>query len=247
MKLIDANCMIGRRNSCREGSPVTMEDYIEIMDRCGIEKAVAFHSAALEYDPKTGNEKMKSEPFPERFMPQWVVIPNVFDRFYPANEMISEMKENGVTSVRLMPGVYRHSLRRYAIGDMMDAFAECKVPVFIDKPQLEWAQVYDFCKEYPNVNLVLCSCHYALTTMELWPIMKECPNLYVETSTFVMHNGIAKFSREFGAERFLFGSGMPTVSATASASMIFYASVSQEEKELIGHGNITRLLGEVSL
>ena len=49
MRFIDANCMVGRRNVCREGAPASVADYIEIMDRCGIEKAVAFHAKAKEY------------------------------------------------------------------------------------------------------------------------------------------------------------------------------------------------------
>ena len=246
MKFIDANCMIGKRNVCREGSPAAMEDYIEIMDRCGIEKAVAFHAAAKESDALTGNALLEKELFADRFISQWIVIPSIYNRFLSPAKLISAMKEKGVTSVRLYPGVYDHSLKRYVSGEMIDALAECNVPVFIDKSQLSWDELYDLCKDYPKAKFIICNTGYRCI-MRLWPILRECPNLYVETSTFLMHNMVAGFCRDFGAERLIFGTGLPNSSATAAVSMILYASVSEEEKDLIGYGNISKLLGEVAL
>jgi len=238
--------MVGRRNICREGSPATVSDLLEIMDRCGIEKAVAFHAFAKECDAVEGNMMLDKENESGRFIPQWVVLPDICDRFYEPSELISKMKENSVTSVRFFQGLYDHSLKRYVSGELIDALTDCKIPIFLDKSQLTWDELYELLKEYPDTRFVLCNTSYRCV-VRLWPILMECPNLYVETSTLLMHNGIPAFCRDFGAERLLFGTGMPNVSATASASLIIYANISDEEKELVAHGNILRLLEEVSL
>ena len=61
LRFLDAKCMIGRRNAPREGSPVTREDFLEIMDRCRIEKAIAYHAMAAEYDMMEGNHALVEE------------------------------------------------------------------------------------------------------------------------------------------------------------------------------------------
>ena len=77
INFIDSNCMVGRRMFCREGSPKTTEDIINIMDRAGIDKSVAFHSVAKENDPKTGNDFLEDEiGGNDRFIRQWIVMPD---------------------------------------------------------------------------------------------------------------------------------------------------------------------------
>lgn len=246
LKFIDSNCMIGRRNVCREGSPETASDFLEVMDRCGIEKAVAFHASAKESDAVIGNLLIEEENASGRLIPQWVVMPNICNRFYAPAELIYKMKENSVTSVRFFQGIYGHSLKRYVSGELIDALTECRVPIFLDKSQISWDELYELLNEYPDTKFVICNTSYGCV-MSLWPILGACPNLYVETSTFLMHNGISVFCHDFGAQRLLFGTGMPNVSATASASLIIYSDISDEEKQLVARGNILRLLEEVSL
>ena len=79
------------------------------------------------------------------------------------------------------------------------------------------------------------------------PIFENCDNLYTECSNFVINNAVEHFCKYHGAEKMLFGSGIPNASAAASVSLIRYANISEEEKQLIACGNITRLLEEGSL
>ena len=61
MKFFDANCMIGMRGVVKEGEPTTHEEILELMERCGIEKAIAYHAMAKEADLPTGNMKLLEE------------------------------------------------------------------------------------------------------------------------------------------------------------------------------------------
>ena len=248
LKFIDANCMIGRRNMCREGAPVSLSDYTEAMDRCGIEKAIVYHSVARENSALTGNRCLEQElPQDGRFLKQWAVLPNVCGEFSPEDQLLAELGRNQVRTVRIFPGAYDYSLKPYVSGRLMDVLAEARVPVFVDKSRkFDWEDLHELCMTYPKARIVLCDPGYRCLR-PLVPILERCENLYVETSTYLIHNGIRDFCRRFGAERMIFGSGMPEIAATASTSLIRYADISAEEKQKIASGNIMRLLEEVTL
>ena len=77
--------------------------------------------------------------------------------------------------------------------------------------------------------------------------MNTCGNLYLETGTFLMHNGFRHFCDNMGADKLLFGSGVPDGSIAASVSQLLLSDISEEEKEKIASGNLKRLLAEVKL
>ena len=244
---IDANCMVGQRNVCREGSPVGISDYTEIMSRCGIEKALVYHCIAKENDILTGNNSLdKDFSEHELFIKQWGVIPNCTGEFIPEDIILSEMKKHNVRTVRMFPAIQDYSLKPYASGKLIHTLAEANVPIFIEKSQLSWEDVYVLCTTYPEAKFVLCDTGYRCLR-HIMPIMDACDNLFIETSTFLMHNGIREICKNFGAERLIFGSGLPEHSATAATSLIRYADISDEEKRKIASENILKLLSEVHL
>ena len=248
MKFFDARCMIGMRGIVKEGEPTTREEILELMDRCHIEKAIACHAMAKEADLPTGNMKLVEETQgDDRFVRQWCVLPHTFGEFMAADELFAKMKENDVTSLRLLPKTCGYSLKPRSIGKLMDAAADCKVPVFLNLfEEIETAEVYDLCQDFPHVKFVVSNISYRENRW-LGPILDTCANLYLGVGNYLVHNGIASLCRHYGAERLLFDTGLPTGSATAAVSLVHYAEISQEEKELIAHGNVERLLSEVKL
>ena len=81
----------------------------------------------------------------------------------------------------------------------------------------------------------------------LVPVMNARENLYLETGTFLMHNGFRHFCEHMGADRLLYGSGAPDGSVAATVSQLLLSEIPDEEKERIASGNLTRLLSEVKL
>ena len=241
LKFIDARCQLGRRGIVQEGEPVTHEDILELMERCHIEKAVAYHAYAKEAEMDTGNmELVKLTEGDDRFIRQWCAMPSAFGEFMSVEELFAGMKEHNVTSLRLLPKTFGYSLRPYALGKLMAAAAECHVPVFLNLEEVDIDGLYALCKDYPEVNFVLGNTAYR-QNRNFGPILEVCPNLYIATGNYVTHNGIKTFCQTFGAERLVFDTGLPTGSATAAVSLISFAEISGEEKELIAHGNVERL------
>ncbi|MBE7035683.1 MAG: hypothetical protein E7403_00110 [Ruminococcaceae bacterium] len=249
IKFIDANCMIGNRMAPREGSPVTTGDFLEIMDRVGIEQAICYHSVGVENSCLLGIPELEKTVtgYEDRLMKQWVVQPNIWDEFMTPQMLLAEMKKHSVKTVRFFPFSKQYSMAPYSAGSMIDALSECNVPIFVNYAEMQGAaNIYDLCKNYPKAKFVICDPGYR-TVRFLAPIFESCDNIYLDSSNFIIHNAVARFCQYVGAERMLFGSGMPNASAAAATSLIRYADISDEEKQLIASGNILRLLEEVAL
>lgn len=248
MKFLDARIQLGPRCMPREGAPSTTEEILEVMERCDIEKAIAFHAIAKEANMQAGNEellKITGDNTP--FLRQWCAMPSSFGEFLEPEELFRQMKQHNVTSLRLMPKKCNYPMKPYVLGKLMAAAADCHVPVFLTLHEdITPYEIYDLCKDYPDVNFIICRVDYSQNRV-IGPIMEQCPNFYLGTSIYVVHNGLKLISDYYGVDRLIFESGLPTGSATAAVSLIHYAEISNEEKELIAHGNMERLLSEVRL
>ena len=246
--LLDVNCRIGKGPADREGAPRGMAGLTALMDDFHVKKALVHHSVSVFSDPMAGNAVLSAETAGNgRFLRQWAVLPRLWQITPSPEALIAEMRENGVSAVRLFPAQYGHSLKRYAAGALLDALAAHRVPVFIGLEQLAgWDALYELCREYPDNRFVLCSPGYRCLRW-LVPIMDACGNLWMETSNFVTHNGLREFCRYMGADRLLFGSGYPEQSVAAAASQLLLSDLNDAEKQKIGAGNAEALLGEVRL
>ena len=213
-----------------------------------MEKAVVYHTVSQYSDSMLGNGLLAKETEGDaRFLPQWAVQPALWELYPAPADLLRQMKENGAASVRLFPKQYGHSLKRYSCGELLDALAECRVPAFIALDQLSsWDALYDLCAEYPDNRFVLCGPGYRCLRY-LAPILESRPNLWVETSNLLMHDGLTDLCAHGLGGRLLFGSGVPEASLAAAASQLLLSDLSDEEKQMIAAGNAERLLSEVAL
>jgi predicted TIM-barrel fold metal-dependent hydrolase len=76
----------------------------------------------------------------------------------------------------------------------------------------------------------------------LYPLLERHSNLYLETSTYMVHRGIEEFVRLFGAERLLFGSRYAAYAPGAAVAGLMYAEISDRNRRLIAGDNARRLL-----
>lgn len=248
ISFMDANCMIGNRVQIRENSPRTKEDLQELHETCGITQALAYHSTALQTNMMEGNlqlvEEIANDP---HWLPQWIVMPGVWDDFWSAEDLFTRMKNADVRSVRMVPKTQNYSLRPFSVGELMNGLMERQIPIFIDRKEFDSTDnVYDFCQAFPQAKLIVTATSYG--ELRRWiPILEHCPNLRLETSSLIVHNGIREICRHLGAQRLIFGSGAPENSITAAFSLIRYADISEEEMQLIASGNLKKLLEEVTL
>jgi predicted TIM-barrel fold metal-dependent hydrolase len=80
-----------------------------------------------------------------------------------------------------------------------------------------------------------------------YPLVRKCPNTFIEISNYLTNNGIEKLRSYAGAEKLIFGTGMPVYNPVPAITLLKLAEISAEDKLLIGSGNMERLLSEVEL
>lgn len=246
LKFIDAGCKLGMP-AIPGDKPWQTEKILELMDRCRIEKAIACHEVALQGEIMPGNLLMAEECVKnDRFLPQWCIMPNAFGEFMEPEELNSAMKKHGVTTLRIAPKTFKHTMQPQSMGKFMDMAADCRIPVFFSYDQAIGDELYDLCSAYPGVRFVVTETAYTLNRW-LGPVMDCCDNLYVGTGNYVVHRGLKAFCDCYGAKKLIFNTGVPTGSATAAVSLIALSELSAEQKEQIAYGNIQNLLTQVQL
>lgn len=248
LNFYDCNCSIGMRGILNPGSFYKVEELERKMKHYGIGKALVYHSMAKEYSPSVGNrlllEEIKNHP---ALSPVWVVMHHHTQEFLKPDELIRAMTEYGIKAVRMFPGQYEQnfSIAKWNCDELFTILQEYHIPVMIGLDSIEWNDLYNLLSNYPKLNLIIIEADYRIDR-NLYSMLKKFDNLHIEIMGYKVHSGIEEICKNFGANRLIFGSGMPVFSGSA-VCMVNYARISEEEKRLISSGNLEKLLGGVRL
>ena len=75
-------------------------------------------------------------------------------------------------------------------------------------------------------------------------VAKAFPNVYLDTASSRLYPGVIKMMvEELGAEKVLYGSDVPFLSAVTQLGKIIYADIAESDKEMVLGGNAARLFG----
>ncbi len=237
--VFDACIALGRRHD-RLVREDTVEGTIAVMDKCGVDKALAYSPHAIAFDSYDGNqyliEMIQGEP---RLVPQFCVNPTVDD----LDASAAEMHEFGVRSIRMAPLDHRTPFTNWTAGHWLDWTAAENIPVWIAAEQIEAVEFHDTVAAHPDAPMVLSEVHYMHIPWVL-PLMKALPNVSIEISRLVTPNGITQFVDAIGSERLLFGSRFPDSPMAPQLYNLHRSGVSDDVLRAICAGNLERLLGE---
>ena len=107
-----------------------------------------------------------------------------------------------------------------------------------------FAGLYAVLKDHPKLRLIVTAVSYTCLR-DLYPLLQMFPELRVCTSTLRTQMGIEEVADKFGAERLIFGTGMPGISGASSVALITYCKLDETRKQMIAAGNLEKLLQEV--
>lgn len=249
LKFFDCNCCIGMRGVLYPDSFYKMEDLKKRLSNYGIQKVLVYHSMAREYNPVVGNEMITEELANHPYAcPVWVVMHHNTGEFPEPYELMTQMKSLKIKVVRMFPSAadQNFSIAGWNCGKLFKALEEFRIPVMLGLDQLSWNELYEICSVHPELRLILTDVTYRIDR-NLYSLLKEFKNLHIETSGYKVYNGIEEICSRFGAERLIFGSGMPVFSGAAAVSMINYARIGEKEKAMIASENMEKMIGGVRL
>jgi predicted TIM-barrel fold metal-dependent hydrolase len=236
--LFNVNGSFGCGNSSKPDYYNAVE-LIEHMDRLGVDRSLVWRI------PVGSNEALLDDI---------VATPGASDRLIPAytttilsgfnskdNSKIKEAVSSGrVKALRVKLADWHYSLS--VLEDMLREIEEYKpVLLFNCREYLDTRGLLDFAGKFPGVPMVYMEAWHPFYT-SLLELMSKRDNIYADISWLHMHNAIEDLTKRFGAERLLFGMGPKSHNGT-SIGALMHADISEDDMELIAHGNLERLLG----
>ncbi len=246
IQFFDCEATFGMPGFKRENAPITKEAMLSRFERYGIDKAVIRFEYSMSGIAKTGNaeiiEEIKDD---DNLFPMWAAIPHHTGEFPSPEELVALMKGNDVRLITLPEGDWM--VGEWTCGELFSTLEKYKIPLFIPISRFvnTYNGLYETLKAHKNLRIILTGIGYN-ALRNLYPLMKQFENLYLCTSTLKTQLGIEDICKNFGAERLVFGSGMPVLSGAASVALITYAQISDVEKQKIASGNLERLMSEVA-
>lgn len=244
-ELFDCEASFGIGGYKRETTPVTKEEMLSKFDRYGIDSALMRYEYASTGNARMGNlelcEVIKNDA---RLFPVWYAIPHHTGEFPAPAELARLMTENGVKMISLPAGNW--TVAEWSCGELFNMLSEHKIPLLLPLSRVgDFNAVHNILKAHKELRVILTGVGYTVMR-DVYPLLSMFPNLYISTSLYRGFEGIEDTVERFGATRLVFGSGMPNVSGASSVALLTYARISDEDKALIGSGNIKRMLSEVT-
>lgn len=243
IEFFDFNVILGRPNIPRyrfSDDPAAINEELAAL---GITGALVRHTFGEESHPVIGNARLMEAIAPfDNMRPAWAVLPHWTGEFPHPRELTADMKSSGVTAAVMYPLTHGVTMRPSVVGPLLEALEEAKIVLAVPQLQIPFPVVEQIAQAHPSLAIVLLEVAYS-STRELYPLLEHCPNVRIEISTYMVHQGIEEICRLFGAGRLLFGSRYPFYNPGAAVAGIAYAKVSDDEKRLISAGNAVALLG----
>lgn len=147
----------------------------------------------------------------------------------------------------MYPIDHSYLLDDWNVQELFELTSEQSIPVLLDMRQnsgdlsSQYDKIYSIALRYPRTPLILLTVGYRHLRITL-KLMEKCPNIFLDTSTFITFRGIEEVVRLFGSERIVFGSWMPFIEGGISIGRIIYADISEADKENIAYKNTMNLL-----
>jgi len=250
-EFIDCNCMLGQWKKNVESCFYTADDLISFINKASISKCLVFGSLAKYSEIQTGNNILiNAIKDNERLIPCAIAMPHHSGEFPHPKEFYRYLANNNIRAVRIFPTFHGVSLYTWLWNDLFTILESAKIPLFIDfslkhwSEEINWEQIKNICENFPLLPIILIRMSLKADRY-IYYLMQNMKNLYIETSYYLVNNGIEKLVKSFGAEKLIFGTGIPVYNPNPSITMLNFSDINENERQMIAGGNLMKLLEEV--
>ena len=181
----------------------------------------------------------------ESLMPCPTLLPTGHGDVPPEDEQIDELIRKGGCAAALRPDQDGWSVAEWCSGKLLGLLAERRVPVLCRLASFEFEGIAELAGRYPDLPVVVFQLGYRFQRM-LVALLRAFGNVYLGVgSPYSVHLGLESMTGHVGAERLLFGTGFPYADMMPTITMLTYAELSDSDKQLVGSGNLDRLIGGI--
>jgi predicted TIM-barrel fold metal-dependent hydrolase len=256
--IIDTNAYLGHF-AFRQLRNNTAASLLKLMDDKGIDKAVVSSASAITYrNTQPANEALAAEvqPHRDRLIPFGVVNP-----FYAGwrDDLKACHETLGMKGLRLYPGWHNYKLADPGCHDLVNAATErglvLSIPLrvedardrswLVDVPDLPPADITALIKAFPKARFMLLNGLQFVST-PLGRRGTDLPaNYLIEISRIdsVLANEMGQLIANLGADRVVFGSGMPFNYPDPALLKLEVLNAGKDVKDKVAWKNAAQWLG----
>jgi len=249
MKLIDITAYFGKWPHWPI-SVTTSKALIELMDKWKIDQAVVASLRSVFLNCADGHQELCDlvKEYPKRIIGFAMVSPKDEKS---ALAQVEQTYKDGCKGLRLFPQHHQYRLDDDpTLEAILNLAQDYNLPVHIPSrimlhwglPQLDVREVEGVAARFPKVNFIVGGLNYS-EVRDTLGVMRRRSNVFFETSCLQMVRGIETFVEKAGADRVLFGTGLPLQYPSPGIAKIAHAEVSDGDKEKIFGLNAQNLLG----
>lgn len=196
-----------------------------------LDKAADANAVTLKYAAQSGGKEY----------PVIRLMPPVYpEETYTKDEMI-KLIDNDKALFRIHPSNYAAPLHTWVYDWMLDVLTESKTPLLVSLQELNLNDAAAVKEKYPDLRMIITNTDQWLNRQYVG-FCQHFPDVYFDTCNTIEYYGIENMVELIGADKFLFGTYMPEKEPYDKTFQILFCELSQEEKEMIAHGNFERLV-----
>lgn len=226
------------------------EDVLRLMDRFAIDRAAITSLRGLHGDWREANEETLAlaQSHGDRLVPIACLSPMKGG----GGPVLHEFVAAGFGGIRLYPGMAQgYHLGSSFADEVVAAAGELGVPAIVPTrpmmhfrfPPLSIEQVAALAARHPGARIVLSGPNYLGEFSSAVEALQRCPNMTIEISCMQGFRGTALMVEAVGAERVLFGTGLPLHYPACGIAKLEHSELTDDQLEAVASRNALRLLG----
>ena len=228
------------------------DDVLRLMDRFGIDGAAITSLRGLHGDWQEANAETLAlaKSHADRLTPIACISPMKGG----GQQAFRELVAAGFRALRLYPALAQgYSLGSPFADEMVAAAGELGIPVIVPTrpvmhfrfPPLPIEGVAALAGRHLQTDIILSGPNYLAEFTSAVDALRRCPNMTIEISCMQGFQGLARMVEAVGAQRVLFGTGLPLHYAACGIAKLDHTTLSDEQKKAVSWENARRLLGGV--
>ena len=241
--LIDVNAFFGKSATGDSEFP-GIRDRLDFMDRLGIGTSLVWNTASRQNHALSSNQELIAEI---------ARTPKARGRIIPALAVSGLMpyERNGIRALKrqMIAGETRalrfvnvfKRLTLCQLAPVIRGIAGLKPCIIMRHDESNIQDILEFTALFPEIPLVLTEVMWG-PCIVVFDLMRRRKNIRVDNSWLHSYGAVEQVVEHFGAERLLFGTGYKSHGGAAIAQLA-RAEITEQERQLIMHGNLERLLG----
>ena len=255
LEFLDFAVSFGRPPIPFTGEWVDKNALLKELRRNFVKQSAPYHVLSKAYEADFGNDLLLKDigKDTEEMIPTWVVVPSEEAMGMSPSAYCDKVQAAGVKALRLFPSstgnpakATRYAFTRWFYGDYFEEFERREIPITVEfspnrRDEPDWPKLYGVAKEFPKLQIVLGD-GFQRTAWTLIRLLRECANLYVQTSGLDVHRELEYMVEKVGPQRFLAGSKFPVSTIGTMIGEVLFSNLTFEQKKLIAGDNARRIM-----